>query len=232
MSTFLQLVQQLQREAGIAGTAVSAVTSQTGIYEKLVNWVADADIHIQSMRVDWKFLWSEYSVSTTIGNALPASPSDLGIWDKESFYLDYSLSTNRSLKYLDYLEWKKGRGRGVLTNRKPERISIKPDNQLILVNPPDAAYALTGEYWKTPTRLAANSDTSDIPVQFERVIITQAKIWLAEEQEIPYMRDEAIRELNGYGDDEGLMSRLKAHELVGNEGRIMGNAPDITVVPA
>ncbi len=232
MADFLTLVQQLQREVGVQGSPLTTVSSQTGIYAKLVNWIADADEHIKGMRTDWKFLWSQYSISTIIGTAQPSIPSDLNLWDEDSFYLDYSLASNRHLKILDYKNWRDGRGRGVLTNRKPDRVVIDPGNQIILANPPDAAYALTAEYWKKSTKMASNTDVSEIPANFHRVILLQAKMWYAEQQEIPDVYQSANFELNGSPDnkkDMGLLERLKASQLPNQHRRTMGEATQITV---
>lgn len=234
MSNFITLVQQLQRECGVHGAPLTTVVGQSGMYSKLVNWVADADLHIQNLKTDWKFLWSQYSVTTIAGTSEPAVPADLNRWDRDSFYLNYSLASSKHLKYLDYKQWRDGLGRGVQTNRKPSYVVIKPSNQIVLHNPPDAAYALTADYWKSSSRMAANGDTSPIPETYERVIILQAKLWYAEEQEMPPVYEAASREL--YGDprereDIGLLDRLKADQLPGQEGRTMGEAPDITIRP-
>lgn len=232
MSDFLTLVQQLQREVGVAGSPISTVLNQTGLYSKLVNWITDADEYLQGLHIDWKFLWKEYSINTIVGNAEPTIPSDLNVWDQDKFYLDYSTVSNKSLKYLDYTEWKNGRGRGVLTNRKPNRVVIKPDNQIILSDPPDDVYALTGEYWHTPVKMTANTDVSAIPVAFHRIIVVQAKLWYAEQQEIPAVYKAATLEL--YGDRRkniGLLGRLESLMVPGQEARTMGKAPPITIVP-
>lgn len=234
MPDFLTLVQQLQRETGVEGAPLTAVLNQKGMYSKLVNWIADADEHIKNMRTDWKFLWSAYSITTASGTSEPTVPSDLNLWDEDSFYLDYSLASNRHLRILDYKQWRDGRGRGVLINRKPDRVVIKPDNQIVLANPPDAAYALTADYWKTSTKMAANNDTSEIPAEFHRVILLQAKLWYAEQQEIPDVYQAANIELNGGGDnkkDMGLLERLKSSQLPNQHRRTMGEATPITMVP-
>lgn len=234
MSNFLTLVQQLQREVGVAGSPITTVLNHTGMYSKLVNWIADADVHVQALKTDWKFLWTEYSVSTIIGIPDPTVPSDLNVWDRDSFYLDYTLASNRKLNYLDYKLWRDALGRGVQINHKPSQIVIKPNNQIILHSVPDAVYALTGEYWVKPTKMVADGDASVIPVNYERVIILQAKLWYAEEQEMPDVYKSAYNEM--YGDpqakkDIGLLGRLKANQLPGQEGRTMGESPNITVRP-
>jgi len=39
--TYLQLVQALHREAGLAGSAPASVSGQAGMAAKLVGWIAD-----------------------------------------------------------------------------------------------------------------------------------------------------------------------------------------------
>ncbi|MCK4704844.1 MAG: hypothetical protein KAT90_05155 [Gammaproteobacteria bacterium] len=232
MPDYLTLVKQLQRECGVAGAAISTVTSQTGMYNKLVQWIADADEHLQSLHIDWKFLWSEYSETTVIGIAEPAIPADLNIWDRDSFYLNYSLASNKRLVYKEYKDWRNLMGRGVQTNRKPTNIVIKPNNQIILAKPPDDAYALTAEYWATPTKMVDNIDVSAIPAAFHRIIVLQAKLWYAEEQDMPDVYAIAKKELRGdglRGKDMGLLGRLESLQLPNQEGRTMGEAPDITI---
>lgn len=234
MADYLTLVQQLQREVGVAGAPITTVASQTGMYSKLVNWIADADEYIQGLHTDWKFLWSEYSISTVVGNAEPTVPSDLNIWDRDAFFLNYTLASNKHLTYMEYSNYRDVYGKGVQTNRKPSFITIKPNNQIVLHSPPDAIYTLTGEYWSTVTKMSDNTDTSAIPANFHRIIVVMAKLWYAEEQEIPDVYNKAYVEL--YGDPSerkniGLLGRLEANQLPGQEGRTMGKAPEITIRP-
>lgn len=234
MSSYLQLVNRLKLELGVAGDELSTVDNQTAMKKKLVDWVASADIHIQSMHWDWDFLWSEYSQALTIGSATPPVPTDLGVWDEDTFFLDYATSTNRPLNSRNYRDWYLTEGMGVKSNGKPFQVMVKPDNQLIVDNPPDAAYTLSGHYWKKPTKMTASADTSDIPVQFERIIIVQAKLWYGEEEEFPLVIEQAQKELGieQYSRaQKGLMRQLESNQLPGQKNRNMGAGPDITVVP-
>jgi len=234
MSDFLTLVKSLQRECGVAGSAITTVSGQSGMHGKLVNWIADADIHIQNLRTDWNFLWSQYSASTIAGTSEPIVPNDLSLWDRGSFYLDYSTASNRHLKYLDYKQWRDGLGRGVQTNKKPSHVVIKPGNQIVLVGTPDDAYALTADYWKTPAKMTDNTDESAIPSRFRRIIVVQAKLWYAEEQDMPDVYRAATAEL--YGDPReresmGLIDQLKSSQLPNQERRTMSSGPEINIRP-
>lgn len=231
MADYLTLVQQLQREVGIQGAPTSTVVGQSDIKNKLVHWIADADIHIQSMHWDWRFLWSQYSQVTASGNSTPPIPGDLNVWDRDSFYLDHSSITHKKLITMEYQRWTETLRQGVKTNNKPQIVVIKPDNSLILNPPPDAVYNLTADYWKTPVKLINNTDISPIPAAFHRIILIQAKLWYAEEQEIPIVYQSANNELHGNRANQelGLLSRLESLQLPGQEGRAMGAAPSFTI---
>ena len=147
---------------------------------KIVSWVADSDVEIQSLWFDWDFLHAEFVHPTVIGTAAVPAPADIGVWDEESFYLDYTTNDYKKLSKVDYKVWRNTMRNGVKTNQKPDFFIIKPDQSLILESPPDAIYSLTGEYWMRPQKMAVNGDYSVIPEEFERIIVARAKMMYAE----------------------------------------------------
>lgn len=195
-STFLELCVAARRACGISGSGPTAVTGQVGDYERVVEWVALADQEIQSRWIDWDFMFAQFSTSTVIGTAAVSAPSDIGTWDVESFYLNYTVATNKKLALLDYKSWRKDYRQGVKTNSKSSNIVIKPDLSLVLESPPDAVYTLTADYWKRPVKMVLSSDTSLIPEEYERIIVSRVKMMYGEDQEISMMRTAAELEFN------------------------------------
>ncbi|WP_028454769.1 phage adaptor protein [Chitinilyticum litopenaei] len=51
---YLQLVQRLHAEAGLSGNPPQAVTGQSGMFAKLVNWTADAWTEIDTEPWPWR----------------------------------------------------------------------------------------------------------------------------------------------------------------------------------
>ena len=82
MSTFKELVQDLHRESGASGSTPSTVENQTGEALRMVRWIRRADLHIQKLWHDWKFLWSptQYSEDTVDGTRDATVPTTQGIW--------------------------------------------------------------------------------------------------------------------------------------------------------
>lgn len=215
---FLQLVNQTKLELGVEGAALVTVSSQTGMPGKLVSWVAQADSYIQALHFDWDFLWKQFAVSTQIGISAYSRPSDLGLWDRESFWLDYSLATSTKLRVFEYRKYRDQIRPGVKTNARPTVVTIKPDKNLVLDPPPDAVYSMTADYWQKPVVMADSTDTSLIPEQYHRVIIARAKLFYAEEEEVATLRQDALAE---YLEQ---LDKLEAHQLPEQERRAQGEA--------
>lgn len=206
MSSFLQLCKKMCRDLGLKNV-VQSVENQTGMNQKIVDWIADADEEIQTLWVDWNFLWTSFSTDTVVGQLSYSPPSDIGTWDMESFYLDYSTDDYTKLNNLGYLEWRSIHRQGTQTNDAPNSFVLAPDGDIYLNPKPNAIQTLTADYWKAPTRMTLNTDTSDIPERFERIIISRAKIYYAEHEEFPTVFELATREF------QGLLMRLESAEL-------------------
>lgn len=232
MSTYLQLVNNLKREVGVAGSDVVTVSGQTAMLGKLVNWIADADEYIQSLHWDWKFLWNQYSQATVSGNAAPVVPSTVNVWDRDSFYIDRTTASYKRLTEVPYDTYLHSYGLGTHTNRKPDSVIIKPDNSIVVYPTPNAVYTVTADYWAKPTRLSDNGDESAIPAAFHRIIVVQAKLWYAEHEEINDLYAAASRELYGNkaSRETGLLDRLESLQLPGQEARMMGDAGPMDIV--
>lgn len=208
MSTYLQLCQKMIRDLGLSNT-ITTVSGQSGMSRKVVDWIADADEQIQALWADWQFLWSQYSTTTIAGTQEYAKPLDFGVWDLDSFYLDYNISNYQHLGYIDYIAWRQAYRQNPADNDKPSLFTLTPAHNIYLEPTPDAVYTLTADYWAAPTRLSDNTDTSAIPDRFERIIIAKAKIFYAEHDEFPTVYELASRE---YAD---LLKQLQAAELPG-----------------
>ena len=225
-STFLQLCQAARRACAISGTGPSVVTGQTGILEKLVEWVQLSDMETQSRWLDWDFMHGSFSEPTIVGVADVTAPADIGLWDEQSFYLDSTTASYKKLEPLAYADWRERFRNGVKTNQKPSFVVITPSNDLKLEAPPDDIYTLTADYWKKPVKMVANIDTSMIPEEYERIIIARAKIMYAEDQGAGEVLVSAQVEF------DDLLDKLEAKYLPGRGNRRRSDGVSITVVPA
>ena len=224
--TYLEMCQKMIRDLGLQN-AVNSVESQTGMSAKIVDWVADADVAIQSLWQDWNFLWKQSSVETISSTREVSAPSDLGSYDLNSFYLDYTTDDYTHLQRLDYKEWRELYRQGTQTNDEPNHFVLLPNNNIYLEPAPDKVYTLTCDYWKVPTRMTVNTSLSAIPVRFQRIILALAKIYYAEHEEFPTVFELATKEYNG------LLQLLKSAELPGEAAALKKSQNfdyDLTVV--
>lgn len=186
MATYLELTQRLVAELGIGGadngaTVPTTVAAQTGQLWRAAYWIQQAHNNICLLHVDWDFLYFEYSEALTVGSE--AVPAHSGAetpkkWNRSSFYLDLTASTGSQL---EWMKWHQFRGQlragfAARGNARPGTITQKPDGTLLLDNPSDSAYTLSGEGWKRPTVLSADTDTPDFPEEYHRLIVCEAAI--------------------------------------------------------
>lgn len=219
--TFLQLCQALRQDCGVQGTGPSTVVGQVGILKRIVDYVANADEYIQNLYADWGFLRGQTWTRTTVaGTETYTADAVLGFWDTESFMLNRGLTSAQVLPVRPYVRRKYHRD-----NSKPSYVMVHDDGSVVLNAPADAAYALSGDYFKKPTKMTANSDNSLIPSQFRRIILVRAKMWFAEDEELPQMYQTALAE---YRD---MLSRLEAHSLPGQRWRSQAQATEMVVRP-
>lgn len=185
MSTYLELCNKLRDLTGITGSSLNTTVSQTGMNKKITLFIADADEWLQKLYSDWKFL-AETAIITTVSGTdeytlSDLSITDLNIWDKDNFFINPGTADYRKLNNLLYDTWRKSNYRlGVKVSAEPTEFVIKPDNSLVFIDKPNAAYTIWADYYKKPARMTADDSTSSIPAQFEMAIIHKAKMYQAE----------------------------------------------------
>lgn len=217
---FVQLVQALHREVGAAGVAPTTVNNATGEARRLVNWIRDADQLIQSLWVDWKFLWAQDTGrNTTQSITTLAPPADLSTWDYKTFKLDgYPIEVK---------EWEDVKSEEFTTiESKPTRVIILPNRSLRFDPVPDAAYSFSADYFKTPTLLAADTDIPAIPAQFHNVILGRAMVF--------YGNHENAEEMKTQGGElyAEWLARLENHQLPNeNNARFKSSGGFFEVIP-
>jgi hypothetical protein len=223
MSTYLQLCQDLARDIGIPGTGPSSVTANDLSEEEIavVRYIKNADTDIQRRWFNWNFLWSEATLTPTASVSTLTSPADLGNWKLDSFVWSKTTNDYQELEYVDWDEYKIVYKLGVVDSGTPEIFSVKPDNVIDVYPTPEDTTAISAEYWKTPTILAADADLSDIPARFHKIIIARAKIYYAENEDAPEILSGALAEF------EDLLDKLESDQLPGQKNRRFSRVQDL-----
>lgn len=201
MATFLQLCADLVRESGGSGRAPASVIGQAGRQEKIVGWVRTAWVLIQNLHPHWSFLRGEFTGTLVPGAATYTGASfnvsRFGGWiggragfEPLSLYDPAVGRTDEApIRQITYDAWRQRWDRGVHDDGRPIDYTIAPDGTIRFGPAPDLAYAIRGEYRKSPQRLAANEDVPDMPEQYHDIIVWRAIKLMADS-------DEAIAALN------------------------------------
>lgn len=198
MSTYLQLCQHLRREAGGASTGPSAVTGQTGLNEKYVNWIAQAWTELQGKHVapGWRWMRSTWSVNTVAGDDTYAGTDctdtrlsavvtrfrrwihldDDGCSNVKSYLSSGGVAGEHYLQFLPWNYFRDRYKRGTQNNNPPVHFSIDPQNNLVLGPKPNAVYVVSGEYQMSAQVLTADGDTPEMPSDFHMLIVYEAML--------------------------------------------------------
>lgn len=206
--TFLDLVQDLHRESGASGAAPGSVTGQKGEAQRLVEWVKMADIEIQNLHLDWKFLYAEESLTITDASDVYPPPADHRHYDRETFKLELADGSKKPLYVQDAIEVRSE----IFYDDKSEpwRVIIRNDDQLKFDEPPDQTYTCTYDYYTQPVELVNNTDTSTIPDYYRYgVIVGKALEYYADYEDAPEARRKAQLLLGFW------LSKLEADQLPG-----------------
>ena len=199
MSTFLQLVNDLERESGTIyqNQRVGSVLNAPGRQEKMVEWVAEAWRLIQTSRQDWPWMRKEFS-APLVSDQSRYTAAQLGLtsfsrWVPSSpLFQPYALfdpaigaGEEQPLIEIPFAEWKQRWSRGVHDALRPREVSFDYERMLCVGPKPDKVYTLTGEYFRSAQMLSANTDVPICPEQHHAVIVWRALMLMAGHDEAP-----------------------------------------------
>lgn len=216
---FLQLVQRLHREAGRQGTAPVAVTAQTGMNARFVDWINSAYEDVQGLHESWSFRRASFSFPTIAGtqNYTPTGVSlaDLGAWwfdpDQNNLSGIRIYSSAEDEMDLVYIPWEDFRatykfGSSRTASTRPTIFSIKPDLSMDLWAIPDAVYTVNGEYVKKIQAMSGNTDTPILP-DYHMILVWRALMF--------YGAQEGAPEVYAHGQNEydKLIGKLEFNQL-------------------
>ena len=194
---YLTLCDTLIKEAGLAEEGILSVTGQKGIKKKVVTWVSNAWVEIQNKR-DWNFLWSESSFATVVDKQSYHPVDDLALdpvlrrWSPYS--LIHSTPTGDNKFYLKYVLWENF-DNTLSSSGTPTQFTIRPDNSIKFNSVPDVIGKVSFEYTRTPQVLTLGTDIPILPIAHTEVILYQAMLYLAAEQDAPELYQDASRQL-------------------------------------
>jgi|SRR3990167_11091827 len=184
---YLTLCRDLVAELGVAGgSGPSSTVSQVGELGNMVRWVAEADLYVQNLWLDWKFLWARASGQLLLANTDTITVADLETEVENGLILKSGTAAAYRPQFLAWPRFRERYDTIVRTaSSTPAVWTVRPDNVIVLSELVSADTPWTLEYYRTPARLSANGDLSAIPVRFERIILARAAIIYGVREDAP-----------------------------------------------
>lgn len=184
-ATYIDLTNQLLRRFREVELTTSnfSNTDLEGPQAAGKDFINDAIACIYDYELEWPFNHATATqVLLTDGTQKYSVPADLAHLDNDSAFLNRDVGLDFEgwyLRYQKYYYWlsrvkQHDEYMDSTEYRPPERFFVYPDGDIGISPPADKAYTLTYDYWKAFTLLSAHSDTTDIPVRYNHLILDKA----------------------------------------------------------
>lgn len=225
---YLELGRRFTDESGATNVNLTTMTGQKGESRRFTQWIAQAWNEIQTLHDDWEWMRKSNLMGSGVsfvpapGQAyipLGVTPDTIGLdiddfggkWCIDSFR-NYSTDAGpRSeifMTEISYDWWRDsymyGANRFVQT--RPVVIGIAPDKGLCIGPPSNGLYTVTGDYYRSPTVMVADTDVPlGLPKKYHMAIVFKAMTYYGSYEAAPEVQgrgeegfDQLIRELEAY----------------------------------
>ncbi len=162
---FITMCKNVAQDAGLSGE-INSVSGNVGDLGRVVRYVRESCLAIESRWGDWKFNYKSGYV-TTLGAGLStySAPEDLHRWNKDRMYINGNKVPKHTV-----LEYHEFRGWPLQTVGTPAAVIIMPDNALMFFPAPDSESIFSADYYKMPAMLQENTDIPNIPQNYCPVV--------------------------------------------------------------
>jgi hypothetical protein len=216
--TFLNLCKDVVSDLGIAGGTLQSVSGALNQeQQRIINWVARADLYVQDMWADWKFLWvNDTAVTAQAGSSLlapviPTWAANIQSIDTQNLWQGYGTAMARRIPYMPWDQFKSlFQVKPKTPSPTPSFFSQDPTGALWLSNSVPALTAFALAYWVIGSRMTTDQSTSPIPNNFDNIICERAKILYAQRESAPEILTGSSAEF------EDLLDKMQAFCLPDN----------------
>lgn len=210
----LQLCNRLIAEAGISAQPMTTTANQTGELARVVNWIQQAWLDIQSAHTTWRWMRKTATIATVAGQSggYVAPDGDVSVWtlDTARNYVTASGDiTEIFMNFVEYDEFRNSYLYGALryAQSRPLVFTINPDNTLSFGPVPNGDHTVTTDYYKKPIEMADDDAEPDMPATYHIGVMWRALMF--------YGGYEAAGEAYSRGQNEYsiILSKLEATQL-------------------
>jgi hypothetical protein len=181
---YLALTNALKTKCGVSGSDLTTIVGVTGEPGRLASWINEAYLNIQLVLPTWNWMRNSFSFQTTTGkysySATDCGVTDYGFWKIDSlrrYITSVGVRSEIHVTPMHYDSWRDTYlfGNMRLSYSDPLFVAEGPDMSLNFgMIPGDVGYTIVGEYYKTPSVLAADTDTPSMPDRYHMVIVYRA----------------------------------------------------------
>jgi hypothetical protein len=214
---FLELCQRLRRKTRSSGNGPTTVVgSQIEDYARLIAFINEAWVDLQTMRQDWLWMRSSTTFTTTASQAVytiaQIGLTDFGNWKINSFR-NYDTTAGTvseiTMETIPYDDWRNTYYLGAtrFTQTRPVQCAIAPDLSVALGPVPADGYTVSAEYCKVPYELAVDADIPQLPIQYHMIIVYRAMMYYGASEGAPEIYQE------GEVEYRKMLNRLSMQQL-------------------
>lgn len=177
---FLQLCQRTREKCGISGSGPAAVTGQSGEMLRIVNWVNEAWMAIQTSRTNWMWMRGEFTFNTVAAQQA-YSVTEAGVaatfskWWMDTLRIYRTAVGVNDEQHLHETEYASFRDVYQFSHRmtgRPTAVSVRPWDMALLLGPvPTDVCTVVGEYQKKAAEMVAGTDTPSLPSDYHMLIV-------------------------------------------------------------
>jgi len=179
--TLLQLCNRLIAEAGITAQPMTTTVNQTGELGRVVNWIQQAWLDIQSAHTTWRWMRKSATIVTVAGQSgtYTAVANDVATWTLDAarnYVTSQGLITEIFMNFVEYDDFRNSYLYGALryAQSRPLVFTINPDNTLSFGPVPNGDHTVTNDYYKKPIEMASDTEEPDMPATFHMGIVWRA----------------------------------------------------------
>lgn len=164
-----------------------------------MDWINTAWLDVQQDLPGYNWMRGSFTLTLANGDAEYAAAdcvipvTDLRSWVNMRVYTT-SVADEDDVYFLPYEEFRQRYMLGTVATGRPYHYTVKPDKTLRFYPTPDAAYTVYGEYQKTASEMAADTDEPGLPAEYHMAIVYRAMMKYGRYEAAPEVYEDAKAE--------------------------------------
>lgn len=168
---FLNLCKRLRQEAGYSGSGPSTAIGQTGEAKRIVDWLNDAWMDLQSMRTDWRFMLEEFEVILNPGDSTVTLSADFKSMEEKSVVLKRADGSRSYPTYLTPENMRLLKRNNDDNPSYPFYYSVDEKGLMTVFPSCNEVVVIDGDYYVKPSPLVENTDIPRLPEEHHLALV-------------------------------------------------------------